>query len=543
MSSRATTPRLAERVAGRALLATIVVCVVALLGFARPAAAHTSFVASDPADGSIIDGPVSDIVIQFTGVSEEAGEGFVALDSAGQLRRPSSVTTADSKTFTLSFDPALSGGLIGVRWSVRAGDSHPIEGSFSFTAGGAPPTTPTTSPPASDPPAVTSAPANTPTPDNTSIPETDTTSAPTTTQTTETSAVLTDTSDQDGAAPGPTSEPIDMASFLQVDETRPGETTAGVGRVVTLLSTVFVLGGAAFAFAALRAPAAEIRWLLRWVKIAGIALAVGAAIEYLGVARIADDSLWSAWTSSAGAAPMMRLVAGIAVAVGLAATTVAVRRPMPRPLSAAVDIDPGAARRQSATAPGPGEVDEIARWVPDRRSALGVLGGALVVVSFWFDGHTVTEGFRLLHAAANSVHVVAGSIWAGGVIAMAAILWRRHRQHRPGGALDLVLRFSSIAAAALGAVVVAGVVMAVLIADSFSDITGTEWGQTLLLKTAGALVAMAFGAWNHFRLLPSLEARPDDAALRRTARSTVTAEAIVLVFVVIVTASLVAAAV
>ena len=44
-------------------------------------------------------------------------------------------------------------------------------------------------------------------------------------------------------------------------------------------------------------------------------------------------------------------------------------------------------------------------------------------------------------------------------------------------------------------------------------------------------------------LLPALEARPDDAGLQKTARSTVTAEAIVLAFVVVTTASLVAAAI
>ena len=181
--------------------------------------------------------------------------------------------------------------------------------------------------------------------------------------------------------------------------------------------------------------------------------------------------------------------------------------------------------------------------MPDRRSGPGLVGVVILIASFWFDGHTVTEGFRPLHALANSVHIVAGSIWAGGVIAMAAIMWRRSRRGRASGALDLVVRFSSIATVALGAVVAAGLMMALLIANSFSDITGTEWGQTLLLKTTAAGVAMAFGAYNHFRLLPALEARPGDAGLQRMARSTVTAEAIVLAFVVVVTASLVAAAI
>ena len=503
----------------RSALAALVACMVAVLGSAAPALAHTDFAGSDPADGSIADGPVSEIVLRFTSPSTEAGEGFAVLDAAGQLRRPTSVVSADGKTFTLSFDPALSGGQIGVRWSVRAGDAHPIEGSFSFIAGG-----PT---PEADMPTSVS--------ENASPPAT------------SSMIGMADTPDDDAAAPGSSGESIDMASFLQVDETTPGETTAGVGRTLTLLTTVFVLGGAAFALTALRAPVADIRWLLGLVRLAGIALAVGAAIEYVGVARTADDTLSSAWSSSAGAAPMMRLVAGIAIAAGLAATTVAVRARSPRPLSAAVDTDPGLTRTRALPGKTRGHsiagAEQIARWVPDRRSLLGFIGGGILVASFWFDGHTVTEGFRPFHALVNSVHVVAGSIWAGGVIAMAAIMWRRHRHARPSGALDLVVRFSSVAAVALAAVVAAGLVMAVLIADSFSDLTGTEWGQTLLLKTAAAVVAMAFGAWNHFRLLPALGADPDDGALRQMARSTVTAEAIVLTFVVVVTASLVAAAI
>jgi len=528
----------------RLLFAVLLACTVALLGGATPASAHTDFVGSNPANGDVVDGPVSQIVLEFTGESTEAGDGFVVLDTDGELRRPDSVVSDDAKTFTLNFDPALSGGLIGVRWSVRAGDSHPIEGSFSFTAGGtpatsAPDTTTGTSVPADAAPGTTAAGAPTTVP----VPE----SAPT-----DTSADMAGMDDAGGSSSTTTGAAIDMAAFLDVDDSRPGETTAGIGRTVTLLATVLALGGLAVAFATLRGPASEIGWLLRGVRVAGAVLALGAVIEYVGVARIAGDALSSAWSTSAGAATTMRLIAGIAIAAGIATTTISARQRTPRPLSAAVDTDHIVTPAGPATSPGldddqqatsASEARDLARWAPDRRSAVGLAGAALLVASFWFDGHTVTEGFRPLHALANSVHVVAGSIWAGGVIAMAAIMWRRRRQGRPTGALDLVVRFSSIATVALGAVVAAGLLMAFLIADSFSDITGTEWGQTLLLKTAAAGVAVAFGAWNHFRLLPALEARPDDAELQRTARATVTAEAIVLAFVVVVTASLVAAAI
>ena len=75
-----------------------------------------------------------------------------------------------------------------------------------------------------------------------------------------------------------------------------------------------------------------------------------------------------------------------------------------------------------------------------------------------------------------------------------------------------------------------------------SELTGTEWGRILLLKTAAVAIAAGGGAYNHFRLLPALDAAPDDEELAAELRSTVTAEAIMLAFVVALTAWLVAAA-
>jgi copper transport protein len=182
------------------------------------------------------------------------------------------------------------------------------------------------------------------------------------------------------------------------------------------------------------------------------------------------------------------------------------------------------------------------RWVADRSSALAFAGCGAAVISFWFDGHTVSKGFRPLHAIANSVHVVAGSVWMGGVVAMAVVMWMRHRRGVAPRALEFVVRFSSIASVALAAVIVAGLIMAVSVLDSVSELTGTEWGQVLLLKTAAAGLAMVGGAYNHFRLLPALEADPDSPELHEQLRSVITAEAIMLSFVVVVTAWLVSSA-
>ena len=105
-----------------------------------PAAAHTEFESSDPADGAVLDGPVDTVTVVFTADAEPAGGGFEVLDPSGRERAPS-VASSDGRTFVLRFDEPLAGGVVGVRWSVRAGDAHPVQGAFTFTAGPASPST------------------------------------------------------------------------------------------------------------------------------------------------------------------------------------------------------------------------------------------------------------------------------------------------------------------------------------------------------------------------------------------------------------------
>jgi copper transport protein len=530
------------RRAGR-WLGAVLVGVVGVLATLVPAGAvhaHTAFSGSTPADGAVLDAPVSLVTLVFTGESEVAGDGFVVLDPSGQVRPPTRVTTLDDKVFTLTFDPPLAGGQIGVRWSVRAPDTHPIEGAFSFTV---------TSPATADVVAAT--------------PSTD---------------VASESTPGADMANMSAAEMATMDEFLAVDTTRPGESQATVGRLLSFVAIALALGGVAFTATTLRGASGEIAWLLRGVRIAGGAVAIGAVVEYGGVARIAGDSLAGYWTSSPGFATVLRMLAGVLIAAGFTATTVAIgsgrparslsaatKSPVPhgdtsgfwnsgdapqqstavlqrtdgpqRVLVAREDVQPSSSMSATTAPRAPAR-----RWIPDRSSALGFIGCGVALVSFWFDGHTVSKGIRPLHALANSVHVLAGSVWVGGVVAVAAILWSRHRRGVPARALPLVLRFSAVASVALGAVVAAGLVMAVSVLDNFGDLTGTEWGQVLLLKTAAVGLALVAGAYNHFGLLPALQADPANPDLHARVRSVVTAEAMLLIFVVVATAWLVSAA-
>lgn len=471
--------------------------------------AHTGFESSTPADGEVVDEPVELVTVLFSGEATPIGDGFVALTADGVVQEPASVRTLDDRLFTIRFDPPLAGGQIGFRWNIQAPDAHPIEGAFSFTISASVPTTlPATLPPT-------------------------TVDAPPPTAASE--ALVPSTT---GATPVPdpvvaevTQATQTLEEFLAVDNSVPGETTARIGRVVGFLGVALGIGTLAFVATTLRGRREEIGSALFAVRVLGGIIVVGAAIEYIGVGRITAESFGSTWSTAPGFATVLRLVGGIGLLVGAPGTLPARRASAaPQALSAAVVEDHTTTRAGAV------------RWVPHSRSWPAFAGVALILGSFWFDGHTVSKGFRPLHALVNTVHVAAGSVWVGGVVALAVVGWTRHRSGVPTRAAELVVQFSRIATIALAAVLAAGVVMAILVLDSFGELTGTPWGKILLLKSGAVGLAIAGGAYNHFRLEPALDADPESPELQAELRSTVTAEAIMLVFVVVVTAWLVEAA-
>ena len=177
----------------------------------------------------------------------------------------------------------------------------------------------------------------------------------------------------------------------------------------------------------------------------------------------------------------------------------------------------------------------------NRHRALGVVGAALVIVSYSFDGHTVTEGPRLLHAAANATHVTAAAVWSGGLVLLADLLRRRRGGTDVIGPLN---RFSQLAAASLVLAGIAGTVMAVLVMDRFADLWSTGWGRLLIAKVALVAVAAVLGARNRWVHMPALAQSPDEHArpnAHQRLRRAVRIEAAILVCVGVITAFLVGA--
>lgn len=515
----------------------LILAVLGLLLAPSAARAHTDLESSLPADEEVVDQRVDQVVLTFTAPVTPVADRIAALNADGVEQMPVAIDTDDGRVFTVRFDPVLAGGQVGFRWAVQAADGHILDGAFAFTVNAAPPTTP--APTTTSAPTTTAAPttiASTTVAADTTIAETSTTTTSLRPATTDVPATVAAAGPADPAAGG--GQALD--EFLADDGSQRGETTALLGRILSLLGVAVALGSIVFVATTLRGSGSEIRLLLSGAVALAVVLMLGAVVEYVGIVQIGDDSFGSAWTSTPGLAPALRFGGGLVLIVGLILT---IRRHEfgstgpARALSAAVVDD-----LEASPSPRPADDGPSMRWTPSVWATPIAVGAALIVMSFWFDGHTVTKGFRPLHIAVDTVHVAAASVWVGGVVALCTIVWSRHRRGAPSGAAQLVVRFSRIGAAALGAVVLAGLVMAVMVLDSFGELTGSQWGQTLLVKTGAVAIAIGIGAYNHFRMVPALDAEPDSAILAARLRSTIAVEAVVLCVVVLVTAWLVGAA-
>lgn len=527
--------------------------VLAVVGAASPASAHTGFESSKPADGERSDVPVAEIVLTFTGPADPAGEGFVVLDPSGAVRIPDRVAVdADRQIWTLGFSPPLASGAVGVRWTVQAPDGHPINGAFSFTAGDAEPTTTATvdeTPPTRR--AGTS--ASTSTPGQESRPA-------------ATSAGV----EADDSALGAAA--LDLESFLAEGGATPSaaDGIGAAGRFIGLLGTMLTIGGLAFAATVVRDHRQDRRSVLTAVGLAAVAIVAGTVIDLIARVAVATGG-WggvlelggfeSVATSTFGVAAGLRVTTGALLFAAVRET----RPPLAPTLVApevreSVTVGAEASGRgvQGGTLPAHGLADggrpggrtvpggpavptddPVRPWWPLTPVVL-VLVLALVV-SFAFDGHTVTEGNRWITGAVDMIHVVAASIWAGGVVALSLVLWRRHRRAEQADGLELALRFSTIAGAGLALAGIAGVALTAIILEQVSQVWTTPWGRLLIAKTLVVASAAAVGAYNHFVVIPQMHEVPDDGAQSFGLRKTVTAEAILLISVIALTAVLIGA--
>ncbi len=144
-------------------------------------------------------------------------------------------------------------------------------------------------------------------------------------------------------------------------------------------------------------------------------------------------------------------------------------------------------------------------WVLDRLELRwpALVLSVLLVSGLSLASHQGTEpNSTVFSEFADWIHLVAASVWVGGVATLALLVWPVAPELRRRAFVG----FSRIAVGLVAALVLAGVYLAVVRLPELADLWQTDYGRLLLVKVAIVLVALAWGGFHHTFVRPRLEA-------------------------------------
>ncbi|WP_327736278.1 copper resistance protein CopC [Streptomyces nojiriensis] len=421
-----------------AFLPRLVLVLAALLATlftaASPAAAHAALTASDPEDGAVVATAPAQVTLSFSEQVAMGDDSIRVLDpqgkrvDTGELR---DMCSGNTIRYGTALHAGLPNGTYTVAWQAVSADSHPISGAFTFSIG-APSATDVTLPTA-----------------------------------------------QAGGGP------VGIAY--------------GIARYAAYGGFTVLVGGAAFILLCWRRGAAERplqKLVVRaWVILTAATLAMLVLrTPYTGSGNFSDvfdlDGLRAVLQTKSGASLVSRLLL-----LGAAALFVAVlfgvyaRR--------VAGLGPDEADRAEREADGPDQTDRSdeadGAERPDDTSDLTfglAIGGAVVsggIAATWALSEHASTGIQPgIAMPADILHLMAVATWLGG---LAALLVALHKV--PGIERAAVRRFSRVAFVSVLVLAVTGVYQSWRQLGSWSALTGTDYGQLLLLKIG--LVAVLLG--------------------------------------------------
>jgi copper transport protein len=163
----------------------------------------------------------------------------------------------------------------------------------------------------------------------------------------------------------------------------------------------------------------------------------------------------------------------------------------------------------------------VAAWVtPRQRESLlagtGILALGIALGLSWAS-HPESHGSLAL--VADYLHLVAGALWVGGLVALVVIA--ASTRSLPSATREAVFRtcisrFSKLAVATVALVALAGVYLALRELPGPSALLSSSYGVTLLVKSGVALCALTLGGYHRRFVVPRLAAGAPVATIRRT---------------------------
>ncbi len=265
-----------------------------------------------------------------------------------------------------------------------------------------------------------------------------------------------------------------------------------IGRWLDLTGMMAIAGACAFMLIVtfgrpLKPVITSTAFGLRWISIsAGIAGIAGLAISSMGLAISATGRSWndpppfSVWTdtlrhTSPGKALIVR-AAMLALTVVLAAFWT--RRPTRMVIVA------------------------------------GTITGLIGLATFSFSGHAAAESNPNLKIAIDLAHISGAAIWGGGLLVLGfALAWLLRSPDDDASrqsATSLILKSTTINLIAMLIIVGAGIVASASRVSGPQNLTGTSYGQALIVKVLLVILVLVIAGVNRLFIVPRLRQANDE---------------------------------
>jgi copper transport protein len=154
---------------------------------------------------------------------------------------------------------------------------------------------------------------------------------------------------------------------------------------------------------------------------------------------------------------------------------------------------------------------------------LGVLGVA-ALATWPLTGHPTASPVAGVSVVVDAIHLAAMAVWLGGLVMLAGFLLRLADERELAAILPIWSRWAATAVAAL---ILAGVVQALIEVASLDGLVNSTYGRLILVKVALAGLVLAVAWWSR-RLVKSRSAEGEPRGLRRAVGVELAITAVVL---------------
>jgi len=167
----------------------------------------------------------------------------------------------------------------------------------------------------------------------------------------------------------------------------------------------------------------------------------------------------------------------------------------------------------------------------------------LLLLTISLGSHAAADADATLAIVNDWIHLVAASVWVGGLIHFAVGLWAlRKAEGASKDVAQLIPRFSALALISVGTLILTGLYAAVIRVGTLEALNNTIYGRTLIVKLIIALPMLAMGAINLLVITPGMKKTENLAGLsdllglfRKIVTSEVTMGAVLLLSVAVLT--------